>query len=140
MIAENYRTNRVAKRSLIACFMLLTLAALPFSSARAEQSTVRIMMDWIIGSTHTPFIVAREKGYFKDAGVTVEAIDPGKGRHERGCTGRGRRLPVRLGGYAFDDRVQREEPCLSTRRRVCQLRTNTPGGLYAEGCQRPQAL
>ncbi|MGZ4987763.1 MAG: ABC transporter substrate-binding protein [Limisphaerales bacterium] len=36
-------------------------------------------MDWIIGSTHTPFLVAQEKGYFKDAGVTVDAIDPGKG-------------------------------------------------------------
>ena len=36
-------------------------------------------MDWIIGSTHTPFLIAHEKGYFKDAGVTVDGIDPGKG-------------------------------------------------------------
>lgn len=47
--------------------------------ARAEQTNVRLMMDWIIGSTHTPFLVARDKGYFKEAGVTVDAIDPGKG-------------------------------------------------------------
>jgi NitT/TauT family transport system substrate-binding protein len=40
---------------------------------------IRIMMDWIIGSTHAPFLIAQERGYFKDAGVNVQAIDPGKG-------------------------------------------------------------
>jgi NitT/TauT family transport system substrate-binding protein len=47
--------------------------------ASAEQKNVRIMMDWIIGSTHAPFLIAQDKGYFKEAGVTVDAIDPGKG-------------------------------------------------------------
>ena len=37
------------------------------------------MMDWIIQGTHAPFFIAEKKGYFKDAGVTVDAIDAGKG-------------------------------------------------------------
>ena len=79
MIAANSRALHLARSWLFGCFVLLLLAMTPFSLAHAEQSNVRIMMDWIIGSTHTPFLIAREKGYFKDAGVTVEGIDPGKG-------------------------------------------------------------
>ena len=79
MIAANSRAEHVARSWLVGCFVLLFLAVTPFSPAHAEQSNVRIMMDWIIGSTHSPFLIAREKGYFKEAGVTVEGIDPGKG-------------------------------------------------------------
>jgi NitT/TauT family transport system substrate-binding protein len=75
----NSRAAAFAKDSwLFGCFVLL-LFALTLGPVRAEQNNVRIMMDWIIGSTHTPFLVAQEKGYFKDAGVTVAGIDPGKG-------------------------------------------------------------
>lgn len=79
MIAANSRAEHVARSWLFGRFVMLLLAVTSFSPAHAEQSNVRIMMDWIIGSTHTPFLIAREKGYFKDAGVTVEGIDPGKG-------------------------------------------------------------
>lgn len=48
-------------------------------AAHAETSSVKIMMDWIIQGTHAPFFVAQDKGYFRDAGVTVDAIDAGKG-------------------------------------------------------------
>lgn len=46
---------------------------------RAEMKNVKIMMDWIIQGTHAPFFVAQQKGYFKNAGVSVDAIDAGKG-------------------------------------------------------------
>ena len=36
-------------------------------------------MDWIIQGTHAPFFVAQDKGYFKEQGVIVDAIDAGKG-------------------------------------------------------------
>jgi NitT/TauT family transport system substrate-binding protein len=49
------------------------------SAARAETKNVKIMMDWIIQGTHAPFFIAQKKGYFKDAGVTVDTIDAGKG-------------------------------------------------------------
>jgi NitT/TauT family transport system substrate-binding protein len=57
------------------------LAALPMlmSAAEAqEKKSVRILMDWIIAAQHTPFLIADQKGYFKEQGITVK-IDPGKG-------------------------------------------------------------
>jgi NitT/TauT family transport system substrate-binding protein len=68
----------VTRRSL--AFGVAALAAVTFSgSAKAETKNVKIMMDWIIQGTHAPFLIAQKKGYFKDAGVTVDAIDAGKG-------------------------------------------------------------
>jgi NitT/TauT family transport system substrate-binding protein len=51
----------------------------PSAAAQAETKNVKIMMDWIIQGTHAPFFVAQDKGYFKAAGVTVDAIDAGRG-------------------------------------------------------------
>jgi NitT/TauT family transport system substrate-binding protein len=48
-------------------------------TASAETKNVKIMMDWIIQGTHAPFFVAQDKGYFKAEGVTVDAIDAGRG-------------------------------------------------------------
>src|SRR5712692_1136512 len=47
--------------------------------ATAETKNVKIMMDWIIQGTHAPYFVAQDKGYFKAAGVDVDAIDAGRG-------------------------------------------------------------
>lgn len=55
------------------------LAGAAYWPAQAQTKNVKIMMDWVIQGTHAPFLVAQKKGYFKDAGVTVDAIDAGKG-------------------------------------------------------------
>src|SRR4030081_983755 len=57
----------------------LFLAAMSVVTASAETKNVKIMTDWIIQGTHAPFFVAQDKGYFKAQGVTVDAIDAGKG-------------------------------------------------------------
>ena len=44
-----------------------------------EARNVKIMLDWIIQGTHAPFFIAQEKGYYQAAGVTVDAIDAGRG-------------------------------------------------------------
>jgi len=62
-------------RAWLVSILLLTFAG----SGRAETTNVKIMLDWIIQGTHAPFFVAQSKGYFKAAGVTVDALDPGKG-------------------------------------------------------------
>jgi NitT/TauT family transport system substrate-binding protein len=49
------------------------------AAAQAQTKNVSITMDWIIQGTHAPFFIAQEKGYFKAAGVTVDAIDAGNG-------------------------------------------------------------
>ncbi len=79
MKATNSLAEYIAKSLWLFCCFVLSLSLTYSGFARAEQNNVRIMMDWIIGSTHTPFLIAQDKGYFKDAGVTVDAIDPGKG-------------------------------------------------------------
>jgi NitT/TauT family transport system substrate-binding protein len=71
------RATRRAVALGAACACLL--AVLPFHRAQAETKNVKLMMDWIIQGTHAPFFVAQQKGYFKDAGVIVDAIDAGKG-------------------------------------------------------------
>jgi len=66
-------------RFAVAC--ALAFAVLPASAvAQAQQiKNVRISLDWIVQGTHAPFFVAQEKGYFKNAGVSVDAIDAGRG-------------------------------------------------------------
>lgn len=59
-------------RFLIAVPMLLGLLTQP--SFAAEKLTV--LLDWFVNPDHAPLIVAREKGYFRDAGLEVELIAP----------------------------------------------------------------
>jgi NitT/TauT family transport system substrate-binding protein len=64
-----------SRRVLLGTLFVLVAAA----SASAQTKNVKIMLDWVIQGTHAPFFVAQEKGYFKNAGVTVDTIDAGKG-------------------------------------------------------------
>ena len=64
------------RTSAIAMLVILAAAAVP---AHAEIKNVKISLDWIVQGTHAPFFVAQDKGYFKAAGVTVDAIDKGNG-------------------------------------------------------------
>ena len=50
----------------------------PAHAQAPEKKDVKVMMDWIIQGTHAPFFVAREKGYYKEAGLSAQ-IDAGKG-------------------------------------------------------------
>ena len=56
---------------MLASFLLIT-ATSPLRAA--EKLTV--MLDWFVNPDHGPLIVAREKGYFADAGLEVELIAP----------------------------------------------------------------
>jgi NitT/TauT family transport system substrate-binding protein len=49
-------------------------AALPV----AGQETVNLALDWVVNGTHAPYFVAREKGFYRDAGLEV-AISRGFG-------------------------------------------------------------
>ncbi len=63
----------------LAGLISLLSVVLPAAAAAAETKNVKIMLDWIIQGTHAPYFVAQDKGYFKAAGVDVDAIDAGKG-------------------------------------------------------------
>jgi NitT/TauT family transport system substrate-binding protein len=70
-------SNIGAFARLFSLSLVLVLGAV--ATASAEVKSVKIMMDWIIQGTHAPFFVAQDNGYFKAEGVTVDAIDAGKG-------------------------------------------------------------
>jgi NitT/TauT family transport system substrate-binding protein len=74
--ARTFPDCAAAVRAFLASLVLLICSA---GIAAAETRNVKIMMDWIIQGTHAPFFVAQDKGYFKTEGVTVDAIDAGKG-------------------------------------------------------------
>src|SRR6516225_4859238 len=79
---ESFGLSRIARMSFYkSAQRSLALLLLIFSAtnASAEANNVKIMMDWVIGSTHAPFFLAENKGYFKANGVTVDAIDAGRG-------------------------------------------------------------
>ena len=48
------------------------------SSQPAALTKVTLMLDWVPNTNHTGIFVAREKGYFKDAGLDVNIIQPGE--------------------------------------------------------------
>jgi ABC-type nitrate/sulfonate/bicarbonate transport system substrate-binding protein len=48
------------------------------SSAPKELIPVKLMLDWVPNTNHTGIFVAQTKGYFKDAGLAVEIIQPGE--------------------------------------------------------------
>src|SRR5262249_32939113 len=68
------RIGAAARLSLLSLALILAPAA-----AFAEIKNVKIMLDWVIQGTHAPFFIAQEKGYYKAEGVTVDAIDAGRG-------------------------------------------------------------
>ncbi len=85
-VSENSRSMgraRVSRRAWLsgaACLVgLMSVLTCTGSVHAAEKKHVKISLDWIIQGTHAPFFIAQQKGYFKDAGVTVDTIDPGKG-------------------------------------------------------------
>ena len=53
-------------------FILVLLTALPVHAV----DKMTIILDWFINPDHGPIIVAKEKGYFKDAGLEIEIIAP----------------------------------------------------------------
>ena len=74
--AQTFFDTRTAARLILSSLFFLFFSAAP---APAEIKNVKIMMDWIIQGTHAPFFLAQEKGYFKSEGITVDAIDAGRG-------------------------------------------------------------
>ncbi|MDR3493278.1 MAG: ABC transporter substrate-binding protein, partial [Ancalomicrobiaceae bacterium] len=59
------------KRLLLASAVLLALAV-PASAA----DKLSVVLDWFVNPDHAPLVIAKEKGFFKEAGLEVELIPP----------------------------------------------------------------
>lgn len=62
------------KKAIFAPIFALMYALIPGPAPAAEKITV--ILDWFVNPDHAPLIVAREKGFFAEAGLEVELIAP----------------------------------------------------------------
>jgi len=54
----------------------LVLIALAAATPSAAQERLSVMLDWFVNPDHAPLIIARERGYFAEAGLDVELTAP----------------------------------------------------------------
>jgi len=68
--------------AIVSSILLLLLVIVPTvacGSAAPEVSTpVTFLLDWVPNTNHTGIFVAKDKGYFEEAGLDVEIITPGE--------------------------------------------------------------
>ncbi len=62
------------KKAIFAPIFALMYTLIPGPAPAAEKITV--ILDWFVNPDHAPLIVAREKGFFAEAGLEVELIAP----------------------------------------------------------------
>lgn len=68
------------KKQLRICMAVMLLVLTGCGTALSEQEAnkeVTLILDYVPNTNHTGFYVAQEKGYFADAGLTVNIVEPG---------------------------------------------------------------
>ncbi|MDY3331468.1 MAG: ABC transporter substrate-binding protein [Pelistega sp.] len=58
------------KRTLLATVLCAA------SGTALAQDKVKLLLDWFVNPDHAPLIVAEQKGFFKEAGLEVEMLEP----------------------------------------------------------------
>lgn len=81
--------KRLSQRSLVLVLLIaVAIFAGACGSAPAEDLTsVKLLLDWVPNTNHTGIFVAQEKGYFEDAGLEVQIIQPGEVYAEQAVAG-----------------------------------------------------
>ena len=70
------------RRMLVILFstsILLTGCAPAENASSEEAKKVKVMLDWFPNTNHTGIYAAIEKGFYKEAGLEVEILEPGEG-------------------------------------------------------------
>ena len=68
MFASLAALRRAAAAVLLGAGLLFPL--------QAQAETLTLLLDWFLNPDHAPLVVALEKGYFAEAGLEVEMIEP----------------------------------------------------------------
>jgi ABC-type nitrate/sulfonate/bicarbonate transport system substrate-binding protein len=64
---------------IVAILMFIVLMTTACGSPTAKELIpVKLMLDWVPNTNHTGIFVAQTNGYFKEAGLAVEIIQPGE--------------------------------------------------------------
>jgi putative hydroxymethylpyrimidine transport system substrate-binding protein len=58
------------------CFVIVAAAVLMAQNAAVAADKFTVLLDWFVNPDHATLVVAKEKGYFADAGLNVELIAP----------------------------------------------------------------
>lgn len=56
--------------------LLALIIALPATARADELDELTVMLDWFVNPVHAPLIIADEKGFFEQAGLTVTIVPP----------------------------------------------------------------
>jgi ABC-type nitrate/sulfonate/bicarbonate transport system substrate-binding protein len=84
------KSNRIQAKTV--SLLLLTLAAIFVTTAcggsrnkagDGDLETVKLILDWTPNTNHTGFYAAQALGYYKDAGLEVEILQPAEGTAEQ---------------------------------------------------------
>lgn len=67
------------KKKIIALFCILGLALMITACSKKDDSKITIVLDWTPNTNHTGLYVAQAKGYFEEAGLNVEIVQPPEG-------------------------------------------------------------
>ncbi len=74
---ENFKMKHLSFFVILILILPLALTACG-STAATELIPVKLMLDWVPNTNHTGIFVAQTKGYFEEAGLAVDIIQPGE--------------------------------------------------------------
>lgn len=69
-------------KKIIALLMSVAIIFCLSACGKTEQSKITIVLDWTPNTNHTGIYVAQAKGYFEEAGLNVEIVQPPEGGAE----------------------------------------------------------
>lgn len=78
----------------------IALVACAAPTQPAELTSVTLMLDWVPNTNHTGIFVAQAQGYFEQAGLQVEIVQPGEVYAEQAVAGGGADF-----GISFQEQV-----------------------------------
>jgi len=64
------------KRFLLSLATVTLISGLALSSGASAAEKITLLLDWFVNPDHGPLIIAQQKGFFADAGLEVEMLEP----------------------------------------------------------------
>jgi len=77
-VERRIKTRHSKSLALIHLMLLVTVAVGCGGSTPGGSTPVTFMLDWVPNTNHTGIYVARDMGYFREAGLDVQIVEPGE--------------------------------------------------------------
>ena len=61
---------------ILSLLALVLVAGLPRLADAADTTKLTLMLDWFLNPDHAPVVIAKQRGYFDDAGLDVKVQEP----------------------------------------------------------------